>query len=274
MRQLAGIFRVLAIWALISSSLAPAAADEAAPAPRRRPRVAVVLSGGSAFGIAHVGVLEEIEAAGIPIDLIVGTSMGAIVGGLYASGYSPEAMDRLVTSMDWASILMDKKATVGDRFERSVRGDYALRVGLNAEGVSLGSGLLEGQNILAKFTELTLHALPVRDFDSLPVPYRAVAVDIMTGDKVVFSSGSIAEAMRASMSIPALFRPYEVGGRRLVDGGIADNLPVDIARKLGADIVIAVESRGPAPKSAESLRSPFAIANQSANLLILQNMYT
>lgn len=272
MKNVARALRTLSLCALIAAALAPSAAEEAAGAPPKRPRVAVVLSGGSAFGLAHIGVLEEIEAAGIPIDMIVGTSMGAIVGGLYASGYSPEAMARIVTSMDWASVLMDKNASAGDRFERSVRGDYALRVGLDAAGISLGSGLLEGQNVLAKFTELTLHALPRRDFDALPVQYRAVAVDLMTGDKVVFDSGSIAEAMRASMSIPALFRPYEVAGRRLVDGGIADNLPVDVARKLGADIVIAVESRGPEPKSADSLGSPLAIASQSANLFILQNM--
>jgi NTE family protein len=237
-----------------------------------RPKVAVVLSGGSAFGIAHVGVLKEIEAAGIPIDMIVGTSMGSIVGGLYASGYSPTTMANIITTLDWNSVFMDSKASSGDRFERLARRNFGLRIGLDSKGLNIGAGLLEGQNILTFFTTLTAHALEQRDFDKLPVQYRAVAADILTGDKVVIGDGSIAEAMRSSMSIPVLFMPYSCKGKLLVDGGVVDNLPVDVAKKLGADIIIAVVSRAKEPDSIDSLNSAMEIAGQTGNLFLLQNM--
>ncbi len=238
----------------------------------RKPRIALVLSGGSAFGIAHVGVLEEIEAAGIPIDMVVGTSMGSIVGGLYASGYSPGAMADILADLDWTGVFSDNRASAGDRFQRRVRSSYSLRLGIEGRGLEFGEGLIAGQSILSLFTSLTAHIPRLASFDSLPVPYRAVATDLMNGDKVVLGSGSIAEAMRASMSIPGLFRPYEIDGRILVDGGVVDNLPVDVARALGADLVIAVESRGAAPTDPAQLKSPVAIAAQTANLMILQNM--
>lgn len=239
---------------------------------RRTPMIALVLSGGSAFGIAHIGVLEEIEAAGIPIDLVVGTSMGSIVGGMYVSGYSPQAMADILAGLDWNSVFLDNRSSAGDRFERRIRQNYSLRLGFEKRGVVLGEGLLQGQNILGFFTELTAQNLAVRDFDDFPVHYRAVATDILTGDKVVLDSGSLAEAMRASMSIPGLFRPYVLEGRSLVDGGVVDDLPVDVARALGADLVIAVESRGPDTIDPAALSSPMDIAGQTANIMILQNL--
>jgi NTE family protein len=242
--------------------------SQAAP----RPRVAVVLSGGSALGLAHVGVLEVIERAGIPIDMILGTSMGSIVGGLYAAGYSPEQLDSIVTKLDWSTVFSERRDSPGDRYDWLKRERFPFRIGFDRQGVSLGAGLLEGQNVLSLFTELTLHDLTVRDFDKLPVPYRAVAADILTGEKVVISQGSLADAMRSSMSIPGIFRPYEANGRTVVDGGIADNMPVDVAREMGADIVIAVESRLGNPKSVEALNSSIAITAQTLNLLIQQNM--
>jgi len=231
-----------------------------------------VLSGGSAFGIAHVGVIKVLEASGIPIDMVLGTSMGSIVGGLYAAGYSPDEMEKIVSTQDWQTVLMDRKDSPRDGYDQEKRRRYALALGFDKDGVSLGEGLLEGQNILSLFTELTLHVLGTRNFDDFPVPYRSVAAEVLTGDKVVFSSGSLAEAMRSSMSIPAVFRPYKVDGKRLVDGGVVDNMPVDIARRMGADIVIAVESRAVPPKSDDKLKSAFAIAGQTANLFIEQNM--
>jgi NTE family protein len=243
-----------------------------ATAQSRPPKVALVLSGGSALGIAHVGVLKVLEQAGIPIDMVLGTSMGSIVGGLYAAGYSPDELETIVTTQDWQAVLMDRKDSPRDGYDEAKRRHFAMALGFDKDGVRLGSGLLEGQNVLSLFTQLTLHALPVRDFDDFPVPYRAVAAEILTGKKVVFSSGSIAEAMRASMSIPALFRPYEVGGLRLVDGGIVDNMPVDVAREMGADIVIAVESRLGNPSGDNSLKSALSIAGHTASLFIEQNM--
>ena len=241
-------------------------------APPHTPKIALVLSGGSAFGIAHVGVIKVLEASGIPIDMVLGTSMGSIVGGLYAAGYSPEEMERIVTTQDWQTVFMDRKDSPRDGYDQDKRRRYALALGFDKSGIRLGAGLLEGQNVLSLFTELTLHVLGTRNFDDFPVPYRSVAAEILTGDKVVFSSGSLAEAMRSSMSIPALFSPYTVGGKCLVDGGVVDNMPVDIAREMGADIVIAVESRAAAPKSGDTLKSALAIAGQTATLFIEQNM--
>jgi NTE family protein len=237
-----------------------------------RPKIAVVLSGGSAFGLTYIGVLKEIEAAGIPIDMVVGTSMGAIVGGLYAAGYSPAEMDRVISAIDWNAVFMDKRATPGDRFERLVEQNYPLRIGFDSKGINIGAGLLEGQNILALFTTLTAQVLDQKNFDDFPVPYRAVATDIRTGKKVVIGSGSIAEAMRCSMSIPVVFMPYEYEGRYLVDGGIVDNLPVDVAKRLGADIIIAVMSKPKPPTGRDELNSSAEIAAQTATLFIQQNM--
>ncbi len=253
-------------------SAAQDAPDAQAPTPHHPPKVALVLSGGSALGIAHVGVLKVLEQAGIPIDMVLGTSMGSIVGGLYAAGYSPDELERIVTTQDWQSVLMDRKDSPRDGYDEAKRRHFAFALGFDKDGVRLGSGLLEGQNVLSLFTQLTLHALPIRDFDDFPVPFRSVAAEILTGKKVVFSSGSLAEAMRASMSIPALFRPYEVDGLRLVDGGIVDNMPVDVARAMGADIVIAVESRLGNPTGDNSLKSALSIAGHTASLFIEQNM--
>lgn len=204
--------------------------------------------------------------------MVLGTSMGSIVGGLYAAGYSPEEMERIVTEVQWDRLFVDRSLDPGDRLDYAVDRRYPLRLGLRGGTLDLDAGLIAGQGILRLFTVLTAHTLGARDFDELPIRYRAVAADIMTGERIVFGSGSLAEAMRASMSIPGVFRPYEVGGRTLVDGGIVDNLPVGLARELGADIVIAVECRSPGPESVEGLGSPLAIAAQSANLMITRNM--
>lgn len=242
------------------------------PSSTARPKIAVVLSGGSAFGIAHAGVLQKIEEAGIPIDMILGTSMGSIVGGLYAAGYSPQAMQALISTIDWNSLFMDQKELPQNMFERSVASKYALRIGFDSKGPNIGTGLLEGQNILAFFTSRTIHMSPTMSFDKYPVPYRAVAANILNGDKVVFNQGSLAEAMRSSMSIPVVFMPYNYDGQLLVDGGIVDNLPVDVAKQMGADIVIAVVSRGKAPESLDELNSSVEIGGQTGNIFLMQNM--
>jgi NTE family protein len=260
---------------LLTASAFSLAAQQAVSVPAgrtERPRVAVVLSGGSALGLAHIGVLKVIERMGIPIDMVAGTSMGAIVGGLYAAGYSPDQMDAIVRRIDWNKVFSERRDSPGDRYDMLKRQRFPVRLGFNAEGFTIGAGLLQGQNVLSLLTQLTLQDLTVRNFDDLPVPYRAVAADVMTGDKVVFSGGSLAEAMRSSMSIPGVFHPYDVGGRQLVDGGIVDNLPVDVARRMGADIVIAVESRPRGPKNAEALDSSIAITAQTLNLMLQQNM--
>jgi NTE family protein len=253
--------------ALISAFSASAEASTVA-----RPRVALVLSGGSALGLAHIGVIRELERVGIPIDMVLGTSMGALVGGLYAAGYSPDRMEALVKDLDWSRYFMERRNAPADRYLETKHGRYPISLGFEGKKFSSSRGLIKGQHILSLFSALTLHVLPTRSFDDLPVPYRAVAADIITGEKVVFSSGSMAEAMRASMSIPGIFSPYELQGRSLVDGGIADNMPVDVAREMGADIVIAVECRRQLPNSASELDSSFAITNQTSALFIEANM--
>ena len=252
--------------------LGPRAGLMAQEAAQARPKIALVLSGGSAFGIAHVGVIKAIEEVGIPIDLVAGTSMGSIISALYASGYSPDEMESIVADIDWNTTFTDPRASAADRYDHLKRRKFPIQAGISGGGLRIGSGIFEGQNVLALFTEITAHMLAAPDFDAFPVPYRAVAADLLTGEKLVFDRGSIAEAMRSSMSIPGVFRPYEYDGRRIIDGGVVDNLPVDVAKALDADIVIAVVSRGAQPKDANSIQSAVEVAGQTFNLFIQQNM--
>ena len=281
-----GVFRSVVFWVatglvvffpLVSASPQEVVSPDGisrrdASASSTRPRVALVLSGGSALGIAHVGVIRELEAAGIPIDMVLGTSMGALVGGLYAAGYSPDEMEALVNGFDWISLFSEGRDALGGQYLHSKQVRFPIRMDFDRSGIKVGRGLISGQNILTLFTALTLHMLSDRDFDSFPVPYRAVAADILTGEKIVFSDGSLAEAMRSSMSIPGLFRPYEVKGRSLVDGGIVDNMPVEMARAMGADIVIAVESRTGLAESDGQLKTGFDITGQTLGLYVEENM--
>jgi NTE family protein len=217
-------------------------------------------------------VLQAIEEAGIPIDMVLGTSMGSLVGGLYVSGYSPEEMRKIVVGIDWNSVFVEKKQSATDRYGGLKQSHFFAHIGFNGKGIELGSGLLKGQNVLTLFTGLCLQTLAYRNFDDLPVPYRAVATDVSTGERVVLDHGSIAEAARSSMSIPALFSPYFLDGRYLVDGGLVDNLPVGLARSLGADIVIAVDCHGTKLKKGEELRSAADVAGQTVDLVIEANM--
>jgi len=237
-----------------------------------RPRVALVLSGGAALGIAHAGVIEVIEEAGIPIDMVLGTSMGAIVGGLYAAGYSPAEMQRIVGGLDWTTLFSERRQNPGDRYKILKDSRYPIRLGFDRSGVRFGQGFLEGQNLMTLFTGLTLNVAGTGSFDRLPVPFRAVSADIITGERVVFSDGSLAEAMRASMSIPGVFAPWVHDGHLLVDGGMVDNMPVDLAREMGADIVIAVESRPRGARSQDDLKSGMAVSAQTFHLFIEENM--
>jgi NTE family protein len=252
--------RACAAFILSIAAFLPSFGEGVGPVSPARPRVALVLSGGSALGLAHIGVIRELERAGIPIDMVLGTSMGALVGGLYAAGYSPDEMEAIVVGLDWSHYFIERRSAPADRYLDRKHERYPLDLGF------------DGKKPLFLFSALTLHVLPTRNFDDLPVPYRAIAADIVTGDKVVFSSGSIAEAMRASMSIPGVFSPYAIDGRSLVDGGIADNMPVDVAREMGADIVIAVECRQRSPSDSSSLDSTLKITGQTINLFIEENM--
>ena len=216
-----------------------------------RPRIGLALGGGGARGIAHVSVLREIEAQHIPIDCIAGTSMGALVGGLYSSGMSVDAMEELVRSTNWTQLFDDAIPRAERSYRRKQDDKDALAtvgVGLNDGRVRVSPGLLQGERILAMFESSTLGVSAIDDFDDLPIPYRAVATDLNTGQPVVLGRGSLAMAMRASMSLPGIFQPIEIDGRVLLDGGIADQVPIDVLRAMGADIVIAVDVGPPLMK--------------------------
>lgn len=209
-----------------------------------RPRVGLVLGGGGARGIAHVGVLKVLEELRVPVDLVVGTSMGAIVGGLYAAGLSPDSMVGWLENADWDDLFRDQPSYSRLSFRRkeAVR-EYPipLEVGLGSAGLQLPNGLVAGQKLNAALRSMTFHAARVADFDSLAIPFRAVATDLETGGMVVLGEGDLVDAIRASMSAPGVFTPYPVGDRLLVDGGLVSNVPVRVACDLGAEIVIAVD---------------------------------
>ncbi|MCB9759893.1 MAG: patatin-like phospholipase family protein [Alphaproteobacteria bacterium] len=211
--------------------------------PTGRPTVGVALSGGGAWGLAHIGVLKAMEELHIPVDALAGTSMGGLIGGLYASGMSPAEIEKLVSEdIDWARVFNDTPAR-RDLSMRRKEDDFRYvsqaTVGIKHGKVALPVGLLQGhrQNLL--FKDLMLPVSDVRDFSTLPTPYRAIATDLDSGEEVVLDSGDLATAMRATMSVPGVFAPVQVGGRHLVDGGVRDNLPVDDARDMGATVVIA-----------------------------------
>jgi NTE family protein len=212
--------------------------------PESRPRVVLVLSGGGARGAAHVGVLRVLEEARIPVDAVVGTSMGSVVGGLYAAGMGPDELETALVETDWMSVFTTKPPR-NERYFRRKEDDAEFlvryKVHFRDGKPRLPMGLLQAQKLanLLKFYEITRSA--ATDFDALPIPFRAVATDLDTGGVVVLDHGSLATAMRASMGIPALFPPVPVGDRLLVDGGVSANLPIEVARALDADVVIAVD---------------------------------
>ncbi|TAM45140.1 MAG: hypothetical protein EPN53_15260 [Acidobacteria bacterium] len=221
-----------------------AAAPPAALAAGPRPRIGLVLSGGGALGIAHVGVLQALEEMHVPVDVVAGTSMGAIVGGLYAAGYSPAELEQVVATLDWRELLRDRPDRRRLPFRRKVDDlTYLTRyeLGISDGKLRMPGGFISGHRLGVALRVLSLRAAGVTDFDRLPLPFRAVATDLDTGEMVVLAQGDLATALRASMAVPGIFAPVEVGGRLLADGGMVRNLPVDVARAMGADIVIAVD---------------------------------
>jgi NTE family protein len=239
-----------------------------------RPKIGLVLSGGGARGAAHIGVLEVLEEMHVPIYCITGTSMGSIVGGLYASGMSTAEIRKALTSIDWADAFNDNIPREDRSFRRKRDDDLYLlkhKPGIGDEGIiKLPTGLLQGQKIDLIFKEMTLPVSSINNFDELSIPFRAVATDITTGEAVVLSSGDLAKSMRASMSVPSIFAPVEIDGRLLVDGGVSNNLPVDVARDMGAEIIIAVDISTPLKKR-EELISALSITAQLSGILTRRN---
>jgi NTE family protein len=234
----------------------------------------VVLSGGGARGIAHIGVLKVLEELRIPVDCIAATSMGAIVGGLAASGLTPAQMQQRLARVDWASLFSDsppRRDLDIRRKDEDARYSVPLEFGFSEGVVHVAKGAIAGGNLEVYLHELTRRTDGLASFDRLPIPFRAVATDMVTGEKHVFDSGPLYVALRASMSVPGLFTPMEVEGRIFGDGGLVDNLPVDIVRRMGADVIIAVNIGTPL-MSAEQLQSIVGLTAQSLNILTQQNV--
>ena len=236
----------------------------------KRPTVAVVLAGGGAKGAAHIGVLKALEEMQIPVDYITGTSMGAYVGGLYATGMSADEIESFIYTVDWNRGYRDRV----NRSDRRVRDkEYEDRYQLNTDlGLGWGEikarkGVVQGQNMLRILRETTGNLSPLDSFDNLAIPYRSVATDIIDLEEVVIDHGHLVDAMMASMSVPGALPPYEVEGRMLVDGGVTNNMPVDVARAMGADIVIAVDI-STNYKSKEDFTNFLAAADQLSNYLV------
>lgn len=230
MRQFKILLAALLLLIQIHSNAEPLSAPRS---KGKRPTVALVLGGGGAKGAAEVGVLKEIERAGVPIDYIVGTSIGSIIGGLYSIGYRADELDSLFQHQDWLSLFNDAKVH-GQGELKEIR----------------GLGLMKGRGILQFLDTLVCRKNNYSgtgqypdsiDFDGLPIPYRAVACDINAGKAAVLSYGSLTMAMRASMSIPGVFKPVNIDTLQMLDGGLINNLPVDVARQMGADYVIAID---------------------------------
>jgi NTE family protein len=248
--------------------------QEPAPEPEPhvaggRPSIGLVLSGGGARGGAHIGVIKALQELRVPIDQIVGTSIGAVVGGFYVSGMSVEDMEKLVDSVEWEAAFLNVTPRRLKSFRRKRDDDLFLvdqKPGLNNGEFELPIGFVQGQVIDMILSRETLRASETDDFDRLALPFRAVASDLATGDAVVLRSGSLARALRASMSIPAALAPIEIDGRLLVDGGIAMNLPVEVAQAMDADVLIAVDISTPL-LTRETLVSVLDVTTQLTNLL-------
>ena len=245
---------------------------EAKTAPRVRPKVGVALEGGGAMGLAHIGVLKWFEEHHIPVDYVAGTSMGGLVGGFYATGMSPNELKTLIEGLDWRKILGDRTPYEDLSFRRKEdQRAYpnSLIFGLR-HGISVPAGLNAGHQIglLIDRVALPYYGLPA--FDELPVPFRCVATDLVSGKPYVFKDGSLAEALRATMSIPGAFSPVHDGQAVFVDGGLMNNLPTDVVRQMGADIVIAVHLERD-PVGAKDIQSIFSVLEQSVRVVLAEN---
>jgi NTE family protein len=264
----------LVLTAMVCASFGMAVRVQANPIAQAsaaaHPRTCLVLGGGGARGAAHIGVLRVLEREHVPVDCIAGTSMGAIVGGLYAAGYGADEIEGVLRGIDWKDMFRDDPAREDlpmRRKDDELRFLGGVELGLRDGRIALPRGVIQGQKLQLLLRRLLLSTQATQDFDALPIPFRSVATDIASGEKVVFADGDLAMAIRSSMSVPAAFAPIRYQGRLLVDGGISDNVPIDVARSLGAARLIVVDVGEPLA-SADQLNSPFAIANQMLTALM------
>jgi NTE family protein len=269
---------LLVAFALPLAAFGQAAAPASAALTRHvdgsRPRIGLVLSGGGARGLAHVGVLKALERAHVRIDAIAGTSMGAILGGLYASGMSADQLEAELRRVDWDALFATRVARPNlsqRRKEEDFEISTGLEFGVHDGQLSAPQGALSSRGLELLLRRLTLPVRHIDDFDHLPIPFRAVATDMETGRPRILSHGDLAVALRSSMSVPGVFAPTEVDGHILGDGGLVDNLPVDVARAMGVDVVIAVNVGTPL-SGRESLSSVLGLTEQMIAILTEQNV--
>ncbi len=239
--------------------------------PRKRLKIGVALSGGSALGLAHIGVLKWFEEHRIPIDYIAGTSMGSLVGGLYATGHESKEIEEFVSTIDWKGVLTPGVAfrqMAYRRKEDAREFPSTIEFGLK-NGLKLPTGLSAGHQVGLVISRFAAQYNELKGFDDLPTPFRCVATDLNKGQEVVFSNGPLVEAMRSSMSLPAFFAPVKKDGMLLVDGGVLNNIPVDVVRAMGADVVIAVALEKPPEES--KYTSMLGVAGRSISVMITAN---
>lgn len=235
-----------------------------------RPAIGLALSGGGTKAGAHIGVLRVLEENRVPVDYIAGTSAGAIIGSLYAAGLSPDEIEAAVAGIDWEDMLQDAPPRRDLPFRRKLDDfNYLVksRPGYNEGNIELPTGFVEGQKVVRFFRRHLGPYADTHDFDALPIPLRVVATDLVSGEEVVLGDGDLALAVRASLSLPVFFAPVEINGRQLIDGGPANNMPVNVVREMGADIVIAVDITSPL-LTEEELDSVLTVADQMTNILI------
>lgn len=239
-------------------------------ARKSNPKIGLVLSGGGARGFAHIGTLKLIDSLQIPIDYIVGTSMGGIIGGLYASGYTGNEIEKYALSINWMEILQNKPPRSELPYlEKKDDGAFPVELGLDGLTPVIPNGLISGQMISLLLSDLTSAVGSIRDFDNLPIPFRCVAIDLVTGNVVVLKNGSLSKAIRSTMSIPTIFSPVEWGDSLLIDGGMLNNFPADVLKEMGADIIIGVNV-GSQLALKEDLKSLVDILQQTMILTDLQ----
>ncbi len=232
----------------------------------QRPKIGLALSGGAALGFAHIGVLKIIDSLGIPIDYIAGTSMGAITGGLYAIGYSGDDLDSIANNIDWEKVFSDEPSrNLQPYLEKKFTGRHQIKLELKGFTPTIPQGVIAGQNVMLELLHYTHAYDQYENFDQLPIPFRCVAADLISGEEVVLGRGSIVKAIRASMSIPSIFNPVDYGDSLLVDGGIINNYPVDVVKEMGADIIIGLRLKFPEYKK-EDYDNLFNIIDKIADI--------
>jgi len=273
------IARIVVLTALLVVSATAGAQDASSDgganqAAAARPRVGLVLSCGGARGAAHIGVLKMLDRLHVPVDVIAGTSMGAVVGGLYASGMSGEQIEQAMATLDWQAAFRDRPPRTELDYRRKEEDRQYLvnlPVGLQGKRLVIPKGLVQGQMLTATLRQLTLPVARITNFDQLPSRFRAVATNLETGSARIIGDGDLTTAMRASMSVPGLFAPVEYRNELLVDGGLADILPIDVARSMGVDILIVVDAGFPL-QPRKSLNSLPAITNQMLSILLRKDI--